>query len=116
MFERVSHLRRSGLFAKFLTAAPICFVVCTTVGCQPRSDQDFRIWNATSETVTVSWYQVSYPWVTIPPKYGKNMGYILDSICDSALTKNSLVATTASGKKFTYGPPVCNGNTWRIGG
>ncbi|WP_406435255.1 hypothetical protein OHB00_15410 [Streptomyces sp. NBC_00631] len=27
-----------------------------------------------------------------------------------------IVGTTQSGKKYTYGPPVCNGDTWTING
>lgn len=86
----------------------------TLSACQPRFEEQFYIVNNTQETVTVRWKSNEQSLATLSPGQGTPFGFA-DGRCDGE-DGALLVATGESGKTYTYGPRICKGESWRIGG
>ncbi|MER6831018.1 hypothetical protein ABT352_33850 [Streptosporangium sp. NPDC000563] len=82
----------------------------------PRDEEQFIIINATQETVTVKGKLNKGSFAVLAP--GEDVGISLpDSMCHQPEATDVLVATsTKTGKSYTYGPPICYGTRWKIGG
>ncbi|MFB9721790.1 hypothetical protein [Planobispora longispora] len=74
----------------------------------------FHIINGTQDTVTVQWKRNENPFATLPPGEGSDMGISAER-CSHPPADDTLIARSASGKSYSYGPPICYGETWKIG-
>ncbi|GII92218.1 hypothetical protein [Sinosporangium siamense] len=70
--------------------------------------------NNTSEEVAVRWKLDAKPFKTFAPGQGLHL-FPTKERCRFAKDEDSLVATTASGQTYTYGPPICAREAFVIG-
>ncbi|SEU41325.1 hypothetical protein [Nonomuraea wenchangensis] len=87
--------------------------ILAIAACQPRVSRWVDVENRTGETVTVKWLgDTSYDRqlsageaVRIPVVSG---GCLRDG------AEDVIVAETTSGRRFTFGPPACEGGKWTL--
>ncbi|GLX08570.1 hypothetical protein [Microbispora sp. NBRC 16548] len=82
--------------------------------CQPRAEAMFHIINYSQETVTVGWKSNGGSFLTLDPGEGYPYG-VADSDCTNPEPDAILIATSETGKTYTYGPQICKGTSWLIG-
>ncbi|MEU8276344.1 hypothetical protein ACFYOK_33625 [Microbispora bryophytorum] len=82
--------------------------------CQPRAEAMFFIINTTQETVTVKWKSGTRTLLTLDPGEGYSYGFA-DSRCTDPEPGAIFIATSETGKTYTYGPRMCKGTSWLIG-
>ncbi|WP_204049190.1 hypothetical protein [Microbispora siamensis] len=82
--------------------------------CQPRAEAMFYIINYSQETVTVKWKWGTRTLQALDPGEGYSYGFA-DSACTNPEPDAILIATSETGKTYTYGPRICKGTSWLIG-
>ncbi|MFG1826280.1 hypothetical protein ACGFIJ_27685 [Microbispora bryophytorum] len=82
--------------------------------CQPRAGAMFYIINTSQETVTVKWKSGTRTLLTLDPGEGYSYGFA-DRACTDPNPGAILMATSETGKIYTYGPWICKGTSWLVG-
>ncbi|MEV6867252.1 hypothetical protein AB0M44_40455 [Streptosporangium subroseum] len=90
-------------------------IIMLLAACTPRDEELFHVVNGTQDTVIVKWKRDPEPFATWAPGEGMSSG-IPANRCSSPPPDDTLIATSAeTGQVYTYGPPICYGETWKIG-
>lgn len=80
--------------------------------CQMGPSELFIITNQSDETVVVT--RNGNVYATLPPGRGNETALVGDCP-DGPSSGDRFSATSASGRRYDYEGPVCNGHTWSVG-
>ncbi|MEV4458997.1 hypothetical protein [Microbispora sp. NPDC049633] len=97
-----------------LTIGLVIVGALVSSACQPRAEAMFHIINYSQETVTVGWKSTGGSFLTLTPGQGRPYGFA-ESACTDPEPDAILIATSETGKTYTYGPRICKGTSWLIG-
>ncbi len=106
MASRASRLRIRPL------AGAVVLVTFALAACQPYRDEIFLIVNETGENVVVTWSGGVY--ANLPPGRSTEAIPPPNRCRVTPLPDDRFTATTETGKRYTYGRPMCPGETWHI--
>ncbi|MEU6711466.1 hypothetical protein ABZ897_08270 [Nonomuraea sp. NPDC046802] len=88
-------------------------LILALTACQPRPNRWVYVENRTGETVSVKWLgDTSYGRQV--PAGGSARIVVVSGACLHAGAEDVIVADTAGGRRFTFGPPACKGGKWTL--
>lgn len=93
-------------------AGAVVLVTLALAACQPYRDEIFLIVNETGENVVVTWRGGVY--ARLPPGRSTEKIPPPNRCRVTPLPDDRFTATTETGKRYTYGRPMCPGETWHI--
>lgn len=93
-------------------AGAVVLVTLALAACQPYRDEVFLIVNETGENVVVTWSGGVY--ARLPPGRSTETIPPPNRCRVTPLPDDRFTATTETGKRYTYGQPMCPGETWHI--
>ncbi|MEV0201610.1 hypothetical protein [Nonomuraea sp. NPDC050691] len=96
-----------------ISSATLAVLILALIACQPRVSRWVELENRTGETVSVKW-----PGDTISSRQVSPGGSVRIPVATGGCLRNRaedmIVTETAGGRRFTFGPPACNGGTWAL--
>ncbi|MBG0816092.1 hypothetical protein [Planomonospora sp. ID82291] len=96
-----------------LRVAALTLVALLTACSTSRDEEMFHIVNGTQDTVTVQWKRDTNPFATFAPGEGIDISVPAER-CNHPPADDTLIARSASGRSYSYGPPICYGEIWEI--
>ncbi|MEV0159764.1 hypothetical protein [Nonomuraea fuscirosea] len=98
---------------KIIWSAILALSILVLTACQPRVSRWVEFENRSGETVTVKWLgDVSYS-RQVPAGESARIP-VVSGGCLRMGAEDVLVADTAGGRRFTFGPPACEGGRWTL--
>ncbi|GAA3191832.1 hypothetical protein GCM10010486_71180 [Nonomuraea roseoviolacea subsp. carminata] len=92
-------------------SATLAVLIVALTACQPRVSRWVELENRTGETVSVKWLGDTNYGRQVPPGESSRIA-VVSGACLRNGAKDVIVAETASGRRFTFGPPACKGGKW----
>jgi hypothetical protein len=94
-----------------LTLLPAMILALTA--CQPRVSRWVDVENRTGETVTVKWVGDTTHHRRLPSGESVQIP-VASGGCLRNGAEDTIMAETTSGRRFTFGPPACEGGKWTL--
>ncbi|MER6944480.1 hypothetical protein ABT294_10705 [Nonomuraea sp. NPDC000554] len=98
---------------KIIWSTTLAVLIVALSACQPRTSRWVELENRTSETVSVKWLGDANYGRQIPPGESARIA-VVSGACLHMGAEDVIVADTASGRRFTFGPPACKGGKWTL--
>ncbi|MFB4270916.1 hypothetical protein [Nonomuraea sp. GTA35] len=88
-------------------------VILALAACRPRVSRWVDVENRTGEIVTVKWLGDTIHDRQLAPGESVQIP-VVSGGCLRNGAEDMIVAETASGRRFTFGPPACEGGKWTL--
>ncbi|MEU8364613.1 hypothetical protein AB0C27_52250 [Nonomuraea sp. NPDC048882] len=98
---------------KIIWSATLAVSIVVLTACQPPVSRWVELQNRTGETVTVKWLGDVIHSRQVPAGESARIP-VVSGGCLRRGAEDMLVADTAGGRHFTFGPPACEGGTWTL--
>ncbi|GAA1621475.1 hypothetical protein GCM10009733_017540 [Nonomuraea maheshkhaliensis] len=98
---------------KITRSAAVAVSILVLPACQPPVSRWVELQNRTGETVTVKWLGDVSHGRQVPAGESARIP-VVSGGCLRMGAEDVLVADTAGGRRFTFGPPACDGGTWTL--
>lgn len=104
---------QGGFVRKIIWSATLSVLIVALTACQPRTSRWVELENRTSETVSVKWLGDATAGRQVPPGDSTRIA-VVSGGCLRNGAEDVIVGETASGRRFTFGPPACKGGKWTL--